>query len=275
MLATKTTSPVGATEGGDWEPNRDVDPNRNFRFDVARKSVVRYAPPRPMIDPSNPAPLRWRLPVLQLAVCLIFLFPVRGRLWVEIFVATHSHMSAPSAGEQRIIVLPPVPPQEEPGLDSRAKLNELCLRVPTVLDLPVLIAQLPYAIVTKREWIPGGIMLETWRALTWPFAGMVFWWWLGRGLEALRATRIATVNPRLGWVDTGLGAIFIVIGGICLVGIVTSTPDDRKDGAFISLLSGGLLWGFLAALLIWTRIRQWRITKKKRMKASVVLPSPA
>jgi len=46
------------------------------------------------------------------------------------------------------------------------------------------------------------------------------------------------------------------------VGIITSTPDDRRDLQFLALVAGGLLWGILATFTITARIFQWRIRKR-------------
>ena len=55
--------------------------------------------------------------------------------------------------------------------------------------------------------------------------------------------------------------VLLVVGVVTLIGIVTSTPDDRRDKDFMALMYGGLLWGVLAGLTVSARFRQWRICR--------------
>jgi hypothetical protein len=145
------------------------------------------------------------------------------------------------------------------------------MRVPVALNFPVGIAQLPYVIANpaKREWVPKGMLTETWRAVSWPFAGVLCWWSVGRAIEALRSTRKAIISPRLTLVETVFAAVFVCIGLVVLVGTITSTPDDRRDVQFKALLAGGLLWGFLASITIAARVFQWRILRRAKVAASL------
>ncbi|MBI3478272.1 MAG: hypothetical protein HY010_21285 [Acidobacteria bacterium] len=137
------------------------------------------------------------------------------------------------------------------------------MRVPVVLNFPVVVAQLPYLLIRRREWLPQGMLLGAWRALTWPLAGLIFWWLAGRGIDALLASFRSTVRPRLNWMEVTWASILLLVGAMTLVGILTTTPDDRRDSDFMALLYGGLLWGVLAALTITARFRQWRNGKKQ------------
>jgi di/tricarboxylate transporter len=103
--------------------------------------------------------------------------------------------------------------------------------------------------------------------LSWPFAGILFWWCAGRGIEALQGTRRSVVSPRLTWAETGFAVVLLLIGLATLIGIVTSTPDDRRDVQFLALVAGGLLWGILAAITVTARVFQWRILKRNGLLA--------
>ena len=63
--------------------------------------------------------------------------------------------------------------------------------------------------------------------------GMVFWWFAGRGIEALCAALQSMVRPRIGWVETLFAGILVVIGIVALVGMLTSTQDDLHDIGFL------------------------------------------
>jgi hypothetical protein len=143
------------------------------------------------------------------------------------------------------------------------------MAVPVMLNLPVLVVQLPYILAspTKREWIPKGMQPEVWRALSWPFAGILFWWWVGRGIEALRAARRTVVGPRMTLAETVFATLLFCIGVISLAGIITSTPDDRRDIQFLMLIAGGILWGILASFVILARFFQRRIAKRNALAA--------
>jgi hypothetical protein len=140
-----------------------------------------------------------------------------------------------------------------------------------LLDFPVAVAQVPYILANprKREWTPRGMLPEIWRAISWPFAGALFWWCAGRGIEALLAARRSVVYPRLALVETVFAAVLFCIGVAMLVGIITSTPDDRRDLQFLALVAGGLLWGVLATFTVTARIFQWRIHKRGRVVPSL------
>ncbi|SRR5712692_4278092 len=217
-------------------------------------------------------PLRWTLPIFQLSVCLLALWPMRGFLIFEMSRAIESHTPAKATGESERITLiapPPMTQEQQRAADKAAKIDFLRMRVPVLLNFPVVVAELPYIVASpdKREWTPRGMLPEEWRALSWPFAGILFWWCAGRGIEALQATRRSVVSPRLTWVETGLAIVLLLIGLGTLVGIATSTPDDRRDVQFLVLIAGGLLWGILAGITVTARVLQWRILKRNRQLA--------
>jgi hypothetical protein len=212
--------------------------------------------------------LRWVLPAAQLLVCLVALWPARFHLMFGLqqaiqFYARAHQQTGQGSTQQLVIELPELTPERQRALDAGDESVARRMRVPLVLDFPVLIAQLPYVLVTRREWIPVGMFIATWRALFWPFAGLVFWWLAGRGIEALSASLHSLIHPRLRWIDVTWAVLFLVIGIGTFIGIVTSTPDDRRDKDFMALMYGGMLWAALAGLTIFARLRQWRILKRK------------
>lgn len=201
-------------------------------------------------------PFRWVLPVAQLLVCLVILWPIRRALSFEIRESVH-----PIRAEQ-VLILPSWTPERQESADAWAKTSELRYAAPTILDFPVAVAQVPYLLVRKKEWVPGGMSTEAWRALCWPIAGLIFWWLSGRGVEALCSARRSIIYPRLGWIETIFAVIFSCLGIAMLIGITTTTPDDRADLQFMALMAGGCLWGILASLTLAARFMQWRILKR-------------
>lgn len=215
-------------------------------------------------------PFRWVLPSAQLLVCLVALWPVRSHLVFGIREAIESYAPARAksggyASGLRVYTFPSLTPEQQQAANATAKVAELCMGTPLLLNFPVLVVQLPYILVVpaKKEWVPKGMFPETWRALSWPFAGLIFWWFSGRGIEALLAAHRSVVNPRLGWIETAFAGILSCIGLVLVIGLADSTPADRNDLQFMALVAGGLLWGFLASLTIAARILQWRILKRR------------
>jgi len=110
--------------------------------------------------------------------------------------------------------------------------------------------------------------------MSWPFAGLFFWWLSGRSVEALFAARQSVARPRINWAETSLAGILFIIGLATLVGILTSTPDDRRDLQFMAWVAGGLLWGILATATIAARFLQRRIQKRVTAAHSTMGSTP-
>lgn len=170
-------------------------------------------------------PFRWVLPSAQLLVCFVVLWPVRDSLLFDLLETVRSYAPARAAGgkvaeEQRVLILPSftLTPEEEQARNAGAKVTELRFRAPIVLNFPVLVVQLPYVLVVpaREEWVPRVMSAMTWRALSWPFAGIVFWWFAGRGIEALLAARRSIPYPRLSRIETVLAVNFVFLrsGGV-------------------------------------------------------------
>ena len=218
-------------------------------------------------------PFRWILPSIQLVVCLALLWPGRVPLSLGVVesIYFYSHPTprdtvVPDAngGHNVIVHVAPVTPKEQQPGDAAKKIADIRAKVPLALNFPVLVAELPYILVSpaKREWVPRGMPPETWRALSWPFLGILFWWSLGRGVEALRSARRSLVHPRISWIETGFAIVLLGTGLVALIGVFTTTPDDRRDLQFMTLLSGALLWGVLATVTIRARLLQRRARKR-------------
>ena len=214
------------------------------------------------------------MPAIQLLVCFVSLWPSRYLLLFEVSQSIQSYAPAQSrraSGPPLQIDIPTLTPEQQDAADRDARIEYLRMRVPVALNFPVAIVQLPYVIANpaKTEWVPRGMLTETWRAMSWPFAGVLFWWSVGRGIEALRSSRKAIIRPRVTLVETVFAALLVCIGLVVLVGTITSTPDDQRDLQFVALLVGGLLWGLLASITISARVFQWRIRKRTAVVTSL------
>src|SRR5882762_1814287 len=235
---------------------------------------------KPSFKPSFP--FRWVLPSVQLLVCFALLWPVRQFLFLGVMQSIHSYSNMTSKSDafpdsEGVYVVPPATPEQQRFGDSEARFYEIRKTAPLALNFPVLIAQLPYILVspTKREWVPKGMFPDIWRALSWPIAGMFFWWYLGRSFEALYAARQSVAHPRINWAETTFALILCGIGIVTLIGIVTSTPDDRRDIQFMALVAGGLLWGIMATATVVAGFLQWRLAKRHHSSQSTSDPTSA
>lgn len=138
------------------------------------------------------------------------------------------------------------------------------------LNLPGGIIELPLAIFSNQDSLhPAGIDLVLWNAITWPCLSVPFWWASGRAMDALINLKSAQLLPRIGWVQTVIGSLFMVIGAAGFIGILIgflffSTHDDKKDMAnFMRTVAGLGLWAMLGSLSVIARFRQWRLLKSK------------
>src|SRR5215472_17155569 len=200
-------------------------------------------------------PFRLALPLGQLVLCALILWPIRGLILAE--------LGLPMAVR---LIGPPLFFRSGPG----RMFLEWSLRngrqTVAAINLPAGLAQLPTVLLRadKTEWRPAAVDFLTWRAVTWPLLGMVFWWIAGRGVDALVAAPQKAPAPRIGWTETVLG---FVLGAGGLVGaiafLLTAGPDlhDRQLQLFMS--SAGM-WGLLGSLTVAARVVQWRMGKAAR-----------
>src|SRR6266496_4747468 len=186
-------------------------------------------------------PFRWLLPVMQLWLCLLAIWPSRYLVLFEMSQSIESYFparrSSKDASPPVNIQIPGLITKQQADAEVVYRMETIRMTVPAMLNLPVLLVQMPYVLSNpeKREWLPQGIPFQTWRAITWPYIGLLFWWSAGRGIEALISGRRGSIAPRLTWVETILAALFVVGGVGALVGTSTSTPDDRSDVIFLEL----------------------------------------
>lgn len=223
---------------------------------------------------SRAFPFRWVLPIAQLFVCAVVLWPIRGVLVYQMRNTFIFYGHRPSREQ----VVPPnggfhieLRPEDLEQLHME-EVSQLRQALPAALNVPAGLVELPYTILNpeKRVWVPRGIFFETWRAMSWPLIGIMFWWAAGRGLEGLLAARQGIIRPAISWVETGAAAVFVFIFG----GVATFLPFDREtmrgDPSMKILLMGCGLWAILACVMIAARIAQWRIRVASRRSGLAV-----
>ena len=206
------------------------------------------------------------LPIAEIVLSLAILWPVRHELTQQIGdsirFARLANVRRLTLDEILANVIPQrATPQQRAEFDSFEKRKWM----PAVLNLPSGLIQLPYVILnsSKEEWVPSGMDVMTWRAISWPLIGVLFWWSAGRGIEAVIATRKGLIRPRVTWIEAANGAalfLFCAIAAVCL----PLFGNDSRDPDFpVKLWSCGLgLWALLGGASVAAKFAQWRIERR-------------
>jgi hypothetical protein len=231
----------------------------------------------------RPFPFRRVLPVGQLLLCTLLLWPYRAWIAFELFgLRIHSsssrvHESAPpvnfTLNADGKLDLP-----SDPQFQKRISAQENALDMVGLFNLPAVLVQIPYITFNEshREWMPGFIpsfAFRSWRAISWPLLALPFWWMAGRGVEALAAARRKLVVPRIGWASTLISFLIMAGGTTLAVGFVFFAGPDRADPQLRLLATASGMWGVLGSLTVVAKLAQWRIMKKS-LARSVTQPSP-
>jgi hypothetical protein len=157
---------------------------------------------------------------------MVVLWPLHTILiqQVRLSIREYRHQQTPlphlAEGQQFRILEVPLSPQEQLELETFQSLEKREWG-PIMLNLPAGLVQLPYAILnpSKQEWMPRGMDFKTWRVISWTLIGILFWWSGGRGLEALLAARRHLVHPKIGWIETVVGAALFLFCTVIAIGI--------------------------------------------------------
>jgi hypothetical protein len=214
---------------------------------------------------------RWLLPIVQIVVCLTVLWPWRATLIQQIRGSVRAYRTLESslprahdpAGASVSVYIYPDP--EELRKTQALERDEW---VPMMLNLPSGLVQLPYVILnpSREDWTPRGITLRTWRVLSWPIVGILFWWSAGRGIEALVAGRRRMVGPRITWFETVVAAALFLFCGIAAVSLPLSGYHDRNFPLILWILGSGT-WALLGGLTVTARAMQWRLATQMNVPA--------
>jgi hypothetical protein len=211
----------------------------------------------------RPFPFRRILPLGQLLLCALLLWPYRARIAFELFGVSMSG-NAPAPPQQIILnaqgkIDYSSTPQFEKWIDAQ----ENAFDTVAMLNVPVIFFDALYSILSgdPQELKPRHIYFKTWRAVTWPLIALPFWWMAGRGAEALAAARRKLLVPRLRWAETVI-SFLLMAGGLTLaVAFFFDGPErgEPLDRLFATALG---MWGLLGSLTVVAKLAQWRIKKQ-------------
>jgi hypothetical protein len=220
-----------------------------------------------MREQSRCLPYRWILPIAQLLICAVVLWPIRSDFVFEIRATIHGHGAARALEQEHHFLLPDSLDQLviDPQWERSFRNKERRLLTPTLLDMPVALLDLPYVIHNpdKTEWTPNGMDFKKWRAISWPLVGMIFWWIVGRGVEALLAAHRSVIYPSIGWAETSIGVILLMLGIMLLVGALWG-GDPGSNIPWVFICGSGALWVALGGVIVVARIAQRKIRLRLR-----------
>jgi hypothetical protein len=217
-----------------------------------------------MENKSRRFPFRWVLPIAQLLLCVVVLWPLRVGL-----VSALRHSLGYRQDEITVRHLDNLPPinldLNSPQALRRIHDTELRLWTPVAVNLPVMIISAPYAALSpnKEEWTPPGMYFKFWRAITWPIVGMAFWWLAGRGIEGFLDALRKRIRPRISWCEFGMAMLVLACGAVILGGLLF-VRDFRVDMPWVMFVASGL-WALLGTTTAVARIMQWRIRRVARL----------
>jgi hypothetical protein len=215
---------------------------------------------------------------------MVVLWPLHTILiqQVRLSIREYRHQQTPLAhlaeGQQFRILEVPLSPQEQLELETFQSLEkrEWVPIMLNMLNLPAGLVLLPYAILnpSKQEWMPRGMDFKTWRVISWPLIGILFWWSGCRGLEALLAARRHLVHPEIGWIETVVGAALFLFCTVIAIGIPIWARAD-KDFPMKFFVAGAGIWEVLGGMMVAARVAQWRIIRKREGLSNSTELSPA
>jgi hypothetical protein len=190
----------------------------------------------------------WLLPSAQLLVCAALLWPIRLTIVHELYIS-----------------LPPIIEQTMVADCLRwSPKQDFFLSSVVALNIPAGLIQLPYSMnsPTKLEWSPNGMNDLIWRAISWPFLCLPFWWIAGRAIDALTAEKYRFVKPRIGLMETAIGSIWAAFGALIFAGFLVMAAI-KKDPDSTRIAAAGGLWTLLGALSLIARFRQKRLHERQ------------
>lgn len=209
---------------------------------------------------------RWLLPISQLVLCVVALWPLRSLLIHQLRDSIEAYRirraALPEVPEHKPVLIVPIRPVEQPDFETTERL-EAREWIPQTLNLPCGLVQLPYVILNpaKQEWVPRGMNLVTWRVISWPLVGILFWWIAGRGIEGIIAARRRLIHPRISWIETITGA---ALSAFCAVAAICMPLFSGRDEHFPMKLfvAAFVMWAVLGGGIVTARMSQWRLRRR-------------
>lgn len=225
-------------------------------------------------------PFRIVLPLMQLLLCLGLLWPYLPGLSSHLRRAASQYSARilgtepPPENSQTVVDVTPV----EPGSEQTLDVDTVRLTAPAALNIPVGFLQIPFMLddPSRSEWTPSGMWNREWRAVSWPFVGLIFWWIAGRSWEGIAAgvrffasSQIDNAERqyrralKVHWIELLIGMALAAVGGVSCY--VLASGSGALGFARDYVLAGGAgLWAMLGLVIIIAGTVQWRVRKAER-----------
>ena len=194
----------------------------------------------------------WFLPAAELLLCAALLWPIRLTIVHEL------HIPLPPIIEQTMVA----------DCQRWSPKQDFFLAPVVALNIPAGLIQLPYSMNTpaKRTWSPKGMNDLVWRAVTWPFLCLPFWWIAGRAIDALTAVKHRPLAPRIGLTETIIGSIWVAVCALLFISFLLMA-GFKKDPSLTRIAASGGLWALLGSLSVIARFRQKRLYERQDVAA--------
>jgi hypothetical protein len=207
-------------------------------------------------------PLRWIFPLAQLFLCAVILWPTHPMLVGQVRASLREYGFSQSAAPRNPVTLRLHPfDLSDPDIQRSIRISEARDWAVAALNLPGGLPDLTYAILNPAhsEWIPRGMLMWTWRDLTWPIIGIFFWCLAGRSIEALLFSRHRILFPRIRWWEVVVSLPALAFGAFWAVCMCTA----RTEFLFwMPLAVLGSMWFVLGASTSLAYFAQRRLRRR-------------
>jgi hypothetical protein len=185
-------------------------------------------------------PFSHLLPILDLALLVVLVFVPITMTSVHLYQASKGSNQVHIHSGQFDMALPR--DQIVPWsirMETMAKAHTMM-----AINLPGVLIQALISLPTSHNssWHPAALLLDTWRALVFPFFALPFWWLVGCGLDAI------VTKEHLHWSLLLAGTLLFAM---CLTAIVAycfpMSASDRSDLAWV--MKGCIGWTIAFAVL--------------------------
>jgi hypothetical protein len=227
-------------------------------------------------------PFRWILPAAQILLAVVMFWPLRHVLAWEIRSSIDAYRGHPTeltfpvvafepdktASDGPVFAIDPTRPPPSPAfsmIDFAPGTDGWRYWTPLMLNLPAGLLSVPYAAANpdKMEWTPKGMNFRYWRVISWPFVGLLFWWFAGRGVEAFVAIFKRKILPALTPFDVTIAVLLVLAGVILfLTPFLGREPNDSDSFPWILMSLSGALWFTFGSATITARLLQRRVRRQ-------------
>jgi hypothetical protein len=189
----------------------------------------------------------------------MLLWPWSGFLLMQMRGVAHDHWPTKVAEPvYRLHATLELEAPQTPQRERAAELAQLRVSTPALLNLPC-----GFLGLATHASVPDGMLPDFWRSISWPFVGIIFWWMIGRSLDALVGARRRVLLPAITWIEVALGLLVVVFSGAICIGFLSDA--SFRDEFFYPWRWAAVayvLWIVLGAMILAARLVQWRIKRR-------------